>query len=185
MINSLSLDVSVQTKTKIFEISFVFKDKLSDAQKEESLKYFPDIIEKNPQFSFQFLVDNWQTFSPIESKFTSISNLLNTQQLDAKKNRIKIFLSIKSDLESLEIENKFDYIEGLCITLKGSVAKRTFFADLLEKLNKTIPLKDQIRFRDIQLTKIDKEPDIDLCRNWFSIINKFKRPDYEKRQRCQ
>jgi len=174
------LELKPSIKMRTLEIILSVKDKLADEEIEETTSEIIELCDFEAEFCFNFLINNWILFNQNDKKYNLISKLVDKGIFNIKPNQKKVLSFLCDDIDKLDNDGIRTSLDELSHLLKDSSDKRTFFAEILELIKSQIDEDIRTEIKKQKVKQIEKEKDINLSRNWFTFINKFKGQDYEK-----
>jgi hypothetical protein len=164
---------------KNVEIIYSCRQELSHQQISQTLEHFSICANLNPEHSIHFLSRNWGDFEDA-SKIHTLKALLSTDIVYNLPLRDGLFSKIKEDFEGLPEETISEHLERFEAGLKETGGERTFCAELFRKISDSVPEPIKNNIKSTKIDEIKGEPDIDLCRNKFSLIIAFKTDAYDR-----
>lgn len=178
-INQISVLTDNLLKLYNAKIIYTGRDKLNQTQIDQTLASFVAGINKNPDFSIKFFLENWGDFNE-ENKLQTLKELLSTNTLNEDEYLNKVLEKISADLEGMEDDEVIIYMDNLEFELKETEEHRSFFARILSIMKSSLKRETIQTLKANKINEIKSESDIDLCRNKFSVIIAFKDEEYDK-----
>ncbi len=183
ILQNSQLELSITTKFQMTEICFFYFDMLDETQSEKCISLFSEICVKTVEKSNKLLIDNWSNITDFEQKVKIVNSLINETSDLSIDSQNKYLPLIVNEINILPKDTLFKTLDNLGLLFKGTERKRTFYANILEYLKQSINEDLRNLYLERKVIELEKETDIDLCRNWFSVLNKFKKVTFEKDKR--